>query len=250
MEKLVKQILIFYQDHKFSWPDDWMIKFGSILFAISLWYFVSGEDRVDMSVQVPVEIVNLPLDLVISNQFKNQLEVAVSGPRSMIRNLSGKKISRSIDLSKAAPGNMVIRNSPDSVSFPHGIKVSRIKPAQIILLLDRLIQKEVSIKYVTLGDPPEGYTLGAILLEPDKLNLSGPEAILGRERIIRTQPIDLTGMEQSTVNQVSLDLRPEVADLIGEPIITARITINKIVPEEIFPEEPDSEITPQEKETK
>ena len=39
-----------------------------------------GEDKVDTTVYIPVEIVNLPKELIISNQFKKQLEATVRGP--------------------------------------------------------------------------------------------------------------------------------------------------------------------------
>ena len=129
MEKLVKQILGRPpQRVRWSWPQNWVLKLLSLLFAIFLWYFVVGEDKVDMTVYIPVEIVNLPRDLVISNQFKKQLEVTVSGPRGLIRGVTSQHISRAVDLSKATPGTELVRNDEDSIPFPRGIRVLRIQP--------------------------------------------------------------------------------------------------------------------------
>ena len=77
MEKLVRQIV--ESITSFPRPKNWVLKLLSLLFALFLWYFVVGEDKVDMTVTIPVEIVNLPRELIISNQFKKQLEVTVSG---------------------------------------------------------------------------------------------------------------------------------------------------------------------------
>ena len=223
-----------YQVPKLSWTKDWLIKCISFLFAVFLWYFVTGEDRVDMNVQIPVEIINMPRNLVISNHFKKQLDVTVSGPRGIIRKIAHQHTTRSIDLSDASPGNVVIRNELDSISFPRGVRVLRIQPTHIILLLDRLIQKELPIKYITQGKPPAEYELDRIILEPDKLILSGPQAILGSERLLKTRPIDLSDLTGPTIKQVPLDLLPEVAGLIGEPMVTAKVTLKeKIVSREI-----------------
>src|SRR5210317_294252 len=110
MEKLVRQII----DNvtSFRRPKNWVLKLLSLSFALFLWYFVVGEDKVDMNVTLPVEIVNLPRDLIISNQFKKQLEVTISGQRSLIRGMAEQHISRSIDLSKATPGTVVLQNDP------------------------------------------------------------------------------------------------------------------------------------------
>ena len=209
------------------------MKLISLLFAIFLWYFVSSEDRVDMNVQIPVEIVNLPRDLIISNQYKTMLDVTVSGPRGLIRKIS-QGITRSVDLSKATPGNTVIANETDSLQVPRGITVLRINPTHITLVLDRLIKKELPVKAVTQGKLPEVYELAAITMQPERLEIAGPQNILGRETALQTTPIDLFDLTASTSKQVALDLRPEVADLIGDPMVTAKIEIkDKLIEKEI-----------------
>ncbi len=219
---------------RLPWTKDWLIKLISIFFAIFLWYFVAGEDRVDMNVRIPVEIVNLPRDLVISNQFKDILDVTVSGPRSIIREISQQQISRSIDLSHATPGNIVIDNKNDSMSFPRGITVLRVQPSHIILLLDKLIQKDLPIKYVTIGATAKEYELAGIDLSPNKLTISGPQTLIAKEADIPTKAIDLTGMSHAVTRQVFLKIPPELADLVGDPSVTAHIRIKeKIVEREI-----------------
>lgn len=225
--------MIPYAPPKLSWPNDWLIKLVSLLFAIFLWYFVSSEDRVDMNVQIPVEIVNLPRELIISNQYKSMLDVTVTGPRGLIRKIS-QGISRPVDLSKAVPGNTVIANEIDSIPVPRGISVLRINPTHITLVLDRLITKSLPVKAVTQGKLPEEYEITAITMEPDRLEIAGPQAILGRETALPTNPIDLSDVTQPTSKQVALDLRPEVADLIGDPMVSAKIEIrDKMIEREI-----------------
>lgn len=225
--------MIPYTPPKLSWPKDWFMKLISLLFAIVLWYFVSSEDRVDMNIQIPVEIVNLPRDLVISNEYKNTLDVTVSGPRGLIRKIT-QGITRSIDLSKATPGNTVIANEAESIYMPSGISVLRINPTHITLVLDRLIKKELPIKANTEGKLPEEYELASITIQPESLDLSGPQDILGGETLLETVPIDLTDVTTSTSKQVALDLKPEVADLIGDPMVSAKIEIkDKLVEKEL-----------------
>lgn len=229
MEKLVKQILGRRPPRRgrsHAWTENWGLKLLSLCFAIFLWYFVVGVDKVDMTVYVPIEIINLPRDLVISNQFKKQLEVTVSGPRGLIRGITNQDITRPIDLSKATPGTVVVRNDADSIPFPRGIKVLRIQPAQTIFLLDRLVQKEFPIKPIVVGSPPKGYKLGSIQLEPPTISVTGPQAVLGGQTLI-TDPIDVSGLTGPITKQVTLNMKPELADLIGEPVVTARINVQE-----------------------
>jgi YbbR domain-containing protein len=223
MEKLVRQIID--RLSAVPRPKNWVLKFLSLLFALFLWYFVVGEDKVDMNVTIPVEIVNLPRDLIISNQFKKQLEVTISGQRSLIRGLTEQHISRSIDLSKVSPGTLVIQHQLDSIPLPRGLSILRIQPPTLTLLLDQLIKKELSIKPILIGKVDKDYKLGSVVADPSTLEISGPKAILGKEEILNTSSIDINGLRQSSVKQVSLDLQPEIADLIGEPIVAVRINI-------------------------
>ena len=226
MEKLVRQIIA--RISSFRRPKNWVLKLVSLFFALFLWYFVVGEDKVDMNVTIPVEIVNLPRDLVISNQYKKQIDVTVSGQRSLIRGMSDQHISRSIDLSKATPGTVVIQNHPDSISLPRGLSILRVQPPTITLLLDRLIQKELPIKPILVGKIHKDYRLDTVTVDPPNLEISGPQSILDQEENLSTSPININGLDQSTVKQIPLALKPEISDLIGEPIVAVRLIISEL----------------------
>lgn len=223
MEKLVHQIIAYIST--IPRPKNWVLKLLSFLFALFLWYFVVGEDKVDMNVSVPVEIVNLPRDLVISNQFKKQLEVTVSGQRSLIRGLSSQQTNRTIDLSNATPGKVDVPNEPDSIDFPWGISVLRVQPSHLTLLLDRLLKKELLIKPVINGSLPEGFQLVSLSLDPAAITVTGPQNILGAEEFLNTHKIDISNLKNSVAKQVTLDLKPVLADLLGEPVVTVNISI-------------------------
>ena len=120
-------------------PKDWVLRIVSLGLAMVLWYFVGGEDIVNKNVMVPVEIINLPRDLVISNQFKKEIEVSVSGPRSLVLDMGNGALSRQVDLAEATPGTMVLENSNDVIDVPRGVQVLRIQPKSVILSLDKMI---------------------------------------------------------------------------------------------------------------
>jgi len=232
MEKLVRQIID--RISSFRRPKNWVLKLVSLFFALFLWYFVVGEDKVDMNVTFPVEIVNLPRDLIISNQFKKQVEVTISGQRSLIRGMTEQHISRSIDLSKAKPGTVVIQNNPDSISLPRGLSILRVQPPTLTLLLDRLIQKELPIKPILEGEVHPDFRLDSVTVEPQTLEISGPQAILDREEELQTVPIDINGLNESTVKQASLALKNEISDLIGEPVVAVRLGLTALKKEMQF----------------
>ena len=208
-------------------PKNWILKAVSLCLAIMLWYFVVGEDQVDMNIQVPIEIINLPANLTIANEYKKNIDVAVRGPRSVILDLRNRNITRPVDLSSAQPGTIVIKNDERSIPLPKGILVQRLQPTNITLLLDQLTQKNFPIKTVTEGKPAPGYELGKISIDPDHLIISGPRAILENEQSLKTYAINLNGLDHTTTIQVHLNLKPEFFDLIGETVVTAQVEVKE-----------------------
>jgi YbbR domain-containing protein len=199
-----------------------------------MWYFVVGEDKVDMTVYVPIEITNLPQNLIISNQFKKQLEVTVSGPRGQVHSIAKQHITRSIDLADAKPGTRVFQNKPETIRFPRGIAVQRIQPANLTLTIDKLLEKELPIKPVITGTPAEGFEVANIIAQPSSLGLKAPAEALKDTLFLATQPIDITGLTATVNNRrVALDVKPEIEELIGESLISVTIGIRELtVPRE------------------
>jgi hypothetical protein len=206
-------------------PKDWMLRILSLGLAIVLWYFVGGEDIVNKNIMVPVEVINLPRDLVISNQFKKEIEVSITGPRSMVLDMGKGNVVRQVDLLEATPGTMVLENSNDVIQVPRGVKVLRIQPESIILSLDKMIQKQLEVSPVTRGTPAPDYILKEIRMEPDSISITGPQTVLSQFDVLKTSVIDIQGLRESTEIQVPLELDPVIIDLIGETTITASLDI-------------------------
>ncbi len=206
-------------------PKDWILRLVSLGLATVLWYFVGGEDIVNKNVMVPVEVINLPSDLVISNQFKKEIEVSVSGPRSLVLDMGNRAISRQIDLEDAAPGTMVIKNNNDSINVPRGVEVQRIKPDTIILSLDKLIQKRLVVNPVTSGTIASDYVLKNIRMEPESISITGPPTVLENFAALRTKVIKIEGLKRAAEVQVPLELDAIIVDLIGETTVTAHLDI-------------------------
>ena len=206
---------------------DCILKVLSLCLGVFLWYFVVGEDQVDINISVPIEVLNLPAELVISNQYKKEIEASVRGPRSIIQELRQQNITRSLDLSKAVPGSMSIKNEPDSISLPNGVSILRLQPSTITLLIDKLVQKDLPIHPVIEGEPLAGFELQDIKLNPEKLPVSGPKNILESQLALKTFVINLDGLATSTTLQVQLNLSPEMLNLIGETVVSVEISVQE-----------------------
>ena len=218
MSKLINKI-------QSLWSKEWLLKVISLLVAAMLWYYVGGEDIVEKNVMVPVEVINLPNNLIISNKHKKDIEVTVRGPRSLIMEMGKSQEARQIDLSKAAPGTRVEQIENDSVPVIRGLEVLRVQPSSIILSLDKLIKKEFPVNAVTTGEVKPGFVLKELTLQPESITINGPQTILSQVDVLKTTPINISGLSESMQLQIPLELNDALVDLIGETSLTADLTI-------------------------
>ena len=235
MEKLVSDKMksdydLFYHLRR----SDWLLRIVSILIALGLWYMVGREDVVDKTVMVPVELLNLPRDLIIASQFKRDIEVTISGPRAAIEKMTSGSVTRQVNLANAQPGTFVINNDTESIPAPRGISVLRVQPASILLSIDKLAQKYFPVVPVTKGEVAAGFQLDGLTMEPSGIPITGPETVLSQVDELRTKIIDLSDLKDSKQSQVPLDLAPGIVDLIGDTSVTASIrvsvkTVEKVV---------------------
>ncbi|MCL2789131.1 MAG: CdaR family protein [Desulfobulbus sp.] len=203
----------------------WLLKLLSLLISAGLWYFVVAEDRLDLTVTIPLELRNLPANFIIGNRYKKDIEVVVSGPRRLIQEMRQQNISRPVDLSKAEPGSLVVENDADSIPLPHGVTVQRVQPASITLLIDRLARKEFPLVPITAGKPVAGLVLDSVTLKPPRITVTGPQTVLEKEDMLNTSVINLEGIASSTTVQVRLNLNEALLNLIGETVIEANIVL-------------------------
>lgn len=220
------------------WTKEWILKFISLCLAVLLWVFVGGEEKVDKNVMIPIEVINLPRDLVISNQFKKEVEVTVNGPRSVILEMGKMAITRAVDLSDYRPGSHVVEIPVDSIKMPRMVTVERVQPSSIILSLDKLISKDLHINAVTNGDVANGYYVKNLIIEPDVITITGPQSELSRVDVLKTESINIGGMKESTQLQIPLDLDPDIVELIGETSVTADVQIEMLLVEQYLKDLP------------
>jgi len=185
---------------------NWGLKIISLAFAIMLWFFVVGEEKAEVGITLPLVIVNVPPNLAISNDYPAYIKVRVYGPRSMVRALASQRPSKVIDLKDAGPGVKIIRLSANNLPIPSSIRVIRIQPSTIRLVLSPIVTKVLPVKPVIIGHPAKGYKIESIKVVPNRVAVSGPKDELKKLKYIKTMPININNASSTIINRVELNL--------------------------------------------
>nr|HDM99819.1 YbbR-like domain-containing protein [Deltaproteobacteria bacterium] len=186
---------------------NWFLKLLSLGFALLLWFFVVGEQKAEISISVPLEIINIPTDLVISNDVPSNIDVTVYGPRSMIRAMTTKGILKVIDLKDAEIGKTTVHISPDSLSLPGAVRALRIQPSNIEIVLEPLVLSDFPVRPVLKGTVAKYHKVLDTDVDPPRVVVSGPESVIKAMKEIKTFPIDLDGASDDFTKEVGLDIQ-------------------------------------------
>ena len=192
------------------------VKFLSLILAVVLWYVAVGREWAEMGLNVPLELVNIPPDLVISNQIPDGVSVRIRGSVNLTRQVAEKRLRFSLNLADAKNGPNQFSLQPDQLDLPRGLEITRLAPNAVTVELEPLVVKKVSILPVIKGEPPTGYIIEDILLKPKQVQIQGPESVVGPVEILWTEPIDVTALKESTTIKAGLSL-PDVSVTLAGP---------------------------------
>jgi len=203
---------------------DWILKAISLAFAILLWFFVIGEEKAEVSISLPIEIVNLPGDYVVANDIPSSIDLRVYGPRGLIQAMTTQNLTRVIDLRNAKAGTVTVHISPESIPALGGVKVTRIQPSSIDILLEPFLRRNIPVRPRITGQVAKDFEIREIRAEPDTVMVSGPEDIITKMAEISTIPVDVTGATATVSGEFGFDLKGSRISVDNNEAV-ARVTV-------------------------
>ncbi|MFQ5901486.1 MAG: YbbR-like domain-containing protein [Thermodesulfobacteriota bacterium] len=182
------------------------LKLLALTFAIALWFFVVGERGSEIGFLIPLELKGLPSELMVINEVQSLIDVRVSGPRRILADLSPAQMGITIDLSESKAGSKTHQIFPKDVKVSRGLKVTRVSPSSIKLVLEPLITRELPVKVYITGRPKKGFKVGNVLVDPPDVQVTGAEGGLKNLKALSTRPIDIEGLDKDLKETVPLDI--------------------------------------------
>lgn len=208
--------------------ENWILKLLSLIFALVLWFFVMGERRQEIGFSVPLKLENIPQDLMLANEVPNLVDVRVSGPRTLLMNLSPQDISISVDLKDLKPGLTSFKRLDEKLNIPSALKVTRLSPSFVDVKLERIKEKQVPVVISIEGVPAEGYRLSETRLTPAKITIVGAEGELKDIREVVTEAVNVTDVTESFSLMVPLNYQGKYTQLKEQEAIEAQVTIETV----------------------
>jgi hypothetical protein len=208
--------------HNLGW------KLGALGLAVLLWLAVAGQPELVAIQSVPVLYRNLPPALLLLSDAPDQVRAELRGPSGRLTRATLSDAFAALDLAGVlSPGDQTFTLSAADFSLPQGVRFVRAVPSQVRLRFDRMLSKVVPVELRLTGHPPDGYIVSAESVEPQALNVSGPESSVSAIRAAQTDPVDLSAIAQTTEIKVNAFVSEPRAQFDSPPVVTVRLTIEK-----------------------
>lgn len=184
--------------------DNLGLKLLSLLLAALLWAVVLGEQKVEVTVNVPLRL-DVPSTLLLVNDPADTLEVRLRGPKTLVTSVTPREISVGEWPVTLTEGENTIPIREDLIRVPRGIQVVDVSPRRVRVVLERAVEREVEIAPRVEGSPPDGYAVRQVAASPPRVRLTGPASELARITRVRTLPISVLGHKASFATRTLLE---------------------------------------------
>lgn len=184
--------------------DNLLYKVVALLVACVLWSTAQGFRSVERSLDVPIRIQNLPPDLVLVDQSVSEVNVRIVGSRAAVRSAAKNLLRYPISLEGAQPGERTFPVIIEPASLPRGARVLARSPSTVRLEIERIESKRVTVRVDLAGEPPVGYRIVSLQVEPAEVLVEGARRSVRRLREVVTAPVDVSRLRATIVQEVAL----------------------------------------------
>ena len=203
------------------------LKLVAIALAVAAWWFVAGESKVLVSFTVPLEIRNVPKGLTMTNKHERQIEVRLSGPSSLLSGMRASEISAGVDLSAGRAGRQYFTLDDRAVRVPSGIKVQRIFPSSIEVILDRTDRRMVPVVPRIGGGAAVRRRVSRVEVDPREVEVEALPEEFSRIQSVYTEEIVPVVNGETYSTTVRMELREPHAKIVGSPSVRVKIQFRK-----------------------
>ena len=211
---------------KYKFTDNLGLKIIAVIFAAFLWLIVVNLDN-PVSTQtfseVPVTIINEDIILSAGDTYQvlgeEKVSVVVSATRQVRQKLTKEDIVATADIKEMDTSTGLV---PIKISIPNyagKYESAEAAPRNLQIQREKSGKKVLSLT-VSTGDSKvrDGYILGDMTVNPDKVTITGPESILDQiDRAVAL--IDVEGLAKDSEETAKLGLY----DISGNPISQTRL---------------------------
>jgi len=203
------------------------LKVVALVLAVGAWWYVAGESKVLVGFTIPLEIRNVPKGMTMTNKPEREVEVRLSGPSSLLSGMRPSEISAGVDLTAARAGRQYFTLDDRAVKVPPGIKVQRIFPPSIEVILDRTERRMIPVSARIGGGAAVRRRVAKVEIDPPSVEVEALPEEFTRMPVVYTEEVVPERTEGAYSAIARVETREAHATIVGDPNVRVKIQFRK-----------------------
>lgn len=198
--------------HKFS--GNLGLKIIALVFSAILWLavgFIDDPVQSEAYSDIPLTLKNEEIITNDGKKFKimddiDSVRVVVRAPRSILNNINRRDITAVVDLRQRDPNTGVVPIKAVVSGYEESLKVTtETNPNNILIRVENEASKSFPISVMTENNPRDGYELGEMKVNPERVEISGSESTIEDIQNVVAK-IDVIGISENCEIKASLHI--------------------------------------------
>jgi YbbR domain-containing protein len=207
---------------------NWHIKLLSLALAAILWVYVDNLKERERFFSIPLEVRNVPSHHMVSNDLPGTVKVVLKGKESSLALVNEKSLEAYVDFEQRARARSRNIIRVDKESLPRGVTVKEINPAAVEAEVEVVRRKRVKVVPVIFDEPPFGYQLENVEVEPNDVEIRGPVSLVDSIESVYTVDIDVSGITETTIKSVDINLDDDKISLIDNRPVSVKAVVKEL----------------------
>jgi len=189
---------------------NWGLKLFSLLLALILWTTLIPPEKIfsEKTLTISLETHNLPQDMELVKKPTATIDVTIRAPNRYIDQITSTNAVAELNLANASLFQEDYTLNESMISMPAGVRATVIKitPNTVNLKLEKSIEIMLDVEPDIIGDLIEGLKVERIEVDPAQIPIKGAESKVREDYKVRTTPIDISTLMQTTELEADLIL--------------------------------------------
>ncbi len=187
------------------------VKLLALGLAVGAWFFFGSQrEEIQRVYTIPIEFRKVSPEWVIEEGRTNTIDVTLAGPPQAFNVFDPSRLKISLDLSHIEEGRQNITLTADMIKIPSNLTLLKFDPRRISINAYRLYPYEVKIDVPVQGQLPAGLIIKSINGQPRSVKVLASKAALQNLSAIKSQPLQIDKLTESTTLELDLVLPPGV----------------------------------------
>ena len=213
---------------------NWGLKLFSFLLALILWLTLITPEKVfsDKWLTIPLELHNIPPEMELMEKPPASVDVKIRASKSLINDITSANVHAVLNLEKASLDQEDYPLRKSMISIPSGAEVREIRQSQVSLKLERTREILLDVEANIIGELKKGLKVENVGVFPPQVLIKGPESKVKDNYKVRTSPIDISALTETTELEADLILpNPDLRLASTQTKVRVRILIQEENPE-------------------